>query len=108
LGARVLERYGPEFSYDHYLSIKKLRIALGLGAVRWVYLYRAIDQYGQVIDVLVSEKRDLAATRRFFTRALEHGPYPTEVSTDRAPAYPQVVDELLPTDCHIVEQYAPR
>jgi hypothetical protein len=37
---------------------------------RWVYLYRAIDQFGQVIDVLVSEKRDLAATRRFFTRAL--------------------------------------
>jgi transposase, IS6 family len=37
-------------------------------AGRWVYLYRAIDQYGQVIDVLVSEKRDLAATRRFFIR----------------------------------------
>ena len=37
---------------------------------RWVYLYRAIDQFGQVIDVLVSEKRDLAATRRFFIRAL--------------------------------------
>ncbi len=31
---------------------------------------RAIEQYGQVIDVPVSEKRDLAATRRFFTRAL--------------------------------------
>ena len=30
-------------------------------AGRWVYLYRAIDQYGQVIDVLVSEQRDLAA-----------------------------------------------
>jgi len=29
--------------------------------------YRAIDQFGQVIDVLVAEKRDLAATRRFFT-----------------------------------------
>jgi transposase-like protein len=27
-----------------------------------VYLYRAIDQYGQVIDVLVSQKRDLVAT----------------------------------------------
>jgi transposase-like protein len=38
---------------------------------RWVYLYRAIDQDGQVIDVLVSQKRDLAATRRFFIRALE-------------------------------------
>src|SRR3712207_6600469 len=32
-------------------------------AGRWVYLYRAIDQYGQVIDVLVSEERDLRATR---------------------------------------------
>jgi transposase-like protein len=31
---------------------------------RWVYLDRAIDQVGQVIDVLVAEKRDLAATRR--------------------------------------------
>jgi transposase-like protein len=75
-------------------------------AGRWVYLYRAIDQYGQVIDVLVSEKRDLAATRRFFTRALEHGPHPAEVSTDRAPAYPRVLDELVPSACHVVEQYA--
>jgi hypothetical protein len=39
---------------------------------RWVNLYRPIDQYWQVIDVLVSEKRDLGATR-FFTRALQHG-----------------------------------
>jgi IS6 family transposase len=75
-------------------------------AGRWVYLYRAIDQYGQVIDVLMSEQRDLAATRRFFTRALAHGPRPTEVSTDRAPAYPRVLDEVLPTACHVVEQYA--
>ena len=75
-------------------------------AGRWVYLYRAIDQFGQVIDVLVSQKRDLAATRRFFTRALEHGPRPSEVTTDRAPAYPRVLDELLPAACHVMEQYA--
>jgi IS6 family transposase len=75
-------------------------------AGRWVYLYRAIDQFGQVIDVRVSEKRDLRTTRRFFTRALEHGPRPTEVSTDRAPAYPRVLDELLPAACHVMEQYA--
>jgi len=31
-------------------------------AGRWVSLYRAIDQYGEVIDVLVFEQRDLAAT----------------------------------------------
>jgi transposase-like protein len=74
-------------------------------AGRWVYLYRAIDQFGQVIDVLVSEKRDRAATRRFFTRALGHGSRPSEVSTDRAPAYPRVLDELLPSVCHVLERY---
>jgi transposase-like protein len=75
-------------------------------AGRWTYLYRAIDQFGQVIDVLVAEKRDLAATRRFFARALDHGTCPTEVSTDRAPTYPRVLDELLPSACHVMEQYA--
>ena len=71
----------------------------------WVYLYRAIDQFGQVIDVLVSEKRDLAATRRFFTRALDHGPSPIEVTTDQAAAYLRVLDELAPAACHVTEQY---
>jgi IS6 family transposase len=75
-------------------------------AGRWVYLYRAIDQFGQVIDVVVSEKRDLAATHRFFTRALEQGPCPTEVTTDRAAAYPRVLDELVPGACHVTERYA--
>lgn len=75
-------------------------------AGRWLSLYRAIDQFGQVIDDLVAQERDLAATRRFFTRPLEHGPGPTEVSTDRAPAYPRVLDELLPAACHVMEQYA--
>ena len=74
-------------------------------AGRWVYLYRAIDQFGQVIDVLVAEQWDLAATRRFFTRALEHGPSPIEVTTDHAPAYPRVLDELVPVACHVTEQY---
>jgi IS6 family transposase len=74
-------------------------------AGRWVYLYRAIDQLGQVIDVVVSEKRDMAATRRFLTRALEQGPCPTEVTTDRAAAYPWVLDELVPGACHVTEQY---
>ena len=53
-------------------------------AGRWVYLYRAIDQHVQIIDVLPSEKRDLAATRRFFARALGAARRPTEVTTDRA------------------------
>ena len=75
-------------------------------AGRWVYLYRATDPYGPVIDVLVSQKRDLAATRRFFTGVVEHGPYPTEVTTDRAAADPRVIEELIPAACHVTEQYA--
>ncbi len=43
-----------------------------------------------------SEHRDLAAARRFFTRALSHGRRPVEVTTDKAAAYPRVLDELLP------------
>ena len=75
-------------------------------AGRWRYVYRAIERFGQVIDVLVAEKRDLAATRRFFTRALSQAPRPAEVTTDRAQAYPRVPDELLPSACHVLEKYA--
>ena len=38
-------------------------------AGRWTHLYRAVDQHGQVIDVLVSQRRDAPAARAFFTRA---------------------------------------
>src|SRR6266540_7137674 len=50
------------------------------------YLYQAAGQHGQVIDVLLSVRRDLAAARRIFTRALQTGTIPAEVTTDRAPA----------------------
>ncbi len=39
-------------------------------AGRWRYLYRAVDQSGQVIDVLVARQREKTAARRFFTGAL--------------------------------------
>jgi transposase-like protein len=74
-------------------------------AGRWRYLYQAVDQYGQVIDVLLSEQRDTAAARRFFTRALRHGPAPVEVTTDKAGPLLRVVDELVPVAAHITEQY---
>jgi transposase, IS6 family len=75
-------------------------------AGKWAYLYRAVDQYGQVIDVLLSVRRDLAAARRFFTRVLRPGTVPVEVTTGRAPVCPRVLDELVPSALHIVEQYA--
>jgi transposase, IS6 family len=41
-------------------------------AGRWRYVYRAIDQVGQVIDVLVSPQRDTAAARRFLRAGHRH------------------------------------
>ena len=39
-------------------------------AGQWRYVYRAVDQFGQVIDVFVSARRDATAARRFFERAI--------------------------------------
>jgi transposase-like protein len=75
-------------------------------AGRWTYLCRAVDQHGQVIDVLLSARRDLAAARRFFTWALCTGTIPAEVTTDRAAVYPRVPGELIPSALHTVAQYA--
>jgi transposase-like protein len=76
-------------------------------AGRWVDLYRAVDQYGQVIDVYASTRRDSEAARRFFRRARSTtGVAPMEVITDRAPTYPRVLDQVVPAAWHHVERYA--
>ena len=60
-------------------------------------MYRAVDQYGQVVDVLVSARREAGVARRFFRRALSTLKVtPSEVVTDAAPVYPGVLDELIP------------
>ena len=70
-------------------------------------MYRAIDQHGQVIDALASARRDADSARRFFQRALTTLKVtPTEVVTDAAAIYPVVLDELIPTAWHHVEQSA--
>ena len=55
---------------------------------------------------MFSEQRDTAAARRFFTRALRHGPAPVEVTTDKAGPYLRVIDDLVRTAAHVTEQYA--
>ena len=76
-------------------------------ARQWRYVYRAIDQFGQVIGVFVSPRRDAAAAHRFFEQAIGTTKIrPIEVVTDRAATYPVVLDELLPAAWHRTEQYA--
>lgn len=57
----------------------------------WRYVYRAVNQHGQVIDVYVSKRRDIASARRFFTASLlashpvrgDHRPGPGSGARDR-------------------------
>jgi IS6 family transposase len=71
------------------------------------YVYRAVDQRGQIIDVLVSKHRDGKAAERFFRRAMTTLKVrPTEVLTDASPVYPRVLDELVSSAWHHVERYA--
>lgn len=71
----------------------------------WRYVYRAVDQHGQAIDVFVSKLRDIASARRFFTTALAAHRAPAEVITDRVAALAKVIDELIPAAFHNTGQY---
>ena len=76
-------------------------------AGRWRYVYRAIDQFSQVIGVFVLPRRDVKAARRFFERAIGTTKRaPVEVITVKAAAYPAMLDELLPGAWHRTDRYA--
>ncbi|KGM87291.1 Transposase, partial [Roseovarius mucosus DSM 17069] len=53
---------------------------------RWTYLYRAVDRDGQTLDLMLSERRDLAAARRFFKRAIGINGVPDQVVIDKSGA----------------------
>ena len=63
---------------------------------KWVYLYRAVDSTGATIDFLLSARRDAAAAKRFFQRALRAPghPRPRVINVDGNRSYPKVVAEL--------------
>jgi len=79
---RWVQRYVPEFEKrwgryarsiggswrcdETYIKVKG----------RWTYLYRAVDKEGQTVDFLLSERRDVAAAKRFFRKAMKSHPTP--------------------------------
>jgi IS6 family transposase len=67
---------------------------------RWMYLYRAVDSRGQTIDFLLSTKRDAAAAKRFFRKALgqPHTVNPRTITVDKNPAYPCAIAEMKADD----------
>ena len=70
------------------------------------YLWRAVDQDGEVVDVYLQAKRDGAAAKRFFRRLLRsHGSEPRKIVTDKLRSYPVAHREVIPDVIHSTEQY---
>ncbi len=67
----------------------------------WTYIYRAIDQDGQVVDAYFSERRNAKAAQAFFERAIgETDGTPVQVITDTAKWYPPALRAVLPHAQH--------
>ena len=70
------------------------------------YLWRAVDQDGEVVDVYLQAKRDGAAAKRFFRRLLRsHGSEPRKIVTDKLRSYGVAHRELIPETIHSTKQY---
>ena len=70
------------------------------------YLWRAVDQDGEVVDVYLQAKRDGAAAKRFFKRLLRsHGSEPRKIVTDKLRSYGVAHRELMPDVIHSTQQY---
>jgi transposase, IS6 family len=70
------------------------------------YIYRAIDEAGQVVDAFFSERRNGAAAQAFFERAMaETAVIPVRVTTDKAKCYPPALRAVLPGVEHRHSKY---
>ncbi|MFT7601435.1 MAG: IS6 family transposase [Acidimicrobiales bacterium] len=91
LAVRWYLRYGLS-----YRDVEELLVERGIGfrwfvdetyvkvAGKWRYVYRAVNEHGQVIDVVVSPRRNIASAKSFLAQALDAHGEPNEVVTDLA------------------------
>ena len=100
--ARRLKRRHPGFSDTLYIDEVFVTIH-----GRQQYLWRAVDQDGEVIDVFLQSRRDGAAAKRFFKRLLKN--YCDElrrIVTDKLRSYGVAHRTLIPDVIHDTSQYA--
>jgi len=97
---RWVQRYVPDFEqrWNHYARSvgDSWRVDETYLKVRgqWVYLYRAVDKEGRTVDFLLSKRRDVAAAKRFFSRATKQHGAPRVITLDGYAASHRAVTNL--------------
>jgi transposase, IS6 family len=99
---RWVQAYGPELDKRCRRHLKQTNRSWRLDETyinvkgRDRFLYRAVDSTGQTIDFLLTDRRNAAAAKRFFRRALlnEGNSMPRVINVDKNPAYPRAVEDL--------------
>jgi len=71
------------------------------------YLWRAVDQDGEVVDIFLQKRRDGSAAKRFFKRLMKKNQgEPRKIVTDKLRSYGVAHRELIPESIHDTSQYA--
>ena len=95
---RKHQGYGDTFFIDE--------VFVRIGGVQH-YLWPAVDQDGDIVDVYLQNRRDGAAAKRFFKRILKrHRDEPRKIVTDKLRSYGVAHRETLPDTIHDKSQYA--
>jgi len=99
---RWVQRYSPEIEKRYRPHVMKTNDSWRTDETyikikgKWKYLYRAVDSRGNTIDFLLRAKRDKAAAKRFFQKALKapHNVTPRVITVDKNAAYPPAIQQL--------------
>ena len=107
-----INKFGPEFTkrlrrrhsgFGDTYFLDEVFIKIG---GKQHYLWRAVDQDGEVVDIYLQKRRDAKAATRFFQRFLKAGGMPREIITDKLRSYGVAHRSLIPSARHNTQQYA--
>ena len=103
--AEALRRRRPRRGRNWHLD--EMRIVMG-GVTHW--LWRAVNEHGEVLDVLLQESRNTGAAKRFFRRLIDNQELPERIVTDGLRSYGAALRELLELDTtdHVIVSAAER
>ena len=107
-----INKFGPEFTkrlrrrhigFSDTYFLDEVFVKIG---GKQHYLWRVVDQDGEIVDVFLQTRRDAKAAKRFFQRFLKSGGVPREIVTDKLRSYGVAHRTLIPSTHHNTQQYA--